>query len=106
MTTSTHVFERLHNSGLRSKARFCHELLDQLNPSSPPRNCRPKEFLWQYRALCERLAVYEQALNGGEDFSNSPSAALQRAEFALDNSLHYFKSILAPDTEGDENDDW
>lgn len=107
MTTSTtHVFERLHNAGLRSKVKFCRELLDQLRPDSPPRNCRPREFLWQYRALYERLSVYEQLLNGTKDPLGSPSTALQRAELALDNSLNYFKGILAPDSDDDENDDW
>ena len=77
----------------------------QLDPACPPQNSQPKVFLWQYRALCERVAVYEQYLNSGKDPAVSSDPALQRAELALDNSLHYFKTVFAPDTDEYEEDD-
>jgi hypothetical protein len=105
MATSAHVFERLLNAGVRSKARFCRRLVRQLDPTCPPQNSQPKVFLWQYRALRERVAVYEQYLDSENEPAGTSGRALHKAEQALDNSLHYFKTILAPDADEYEEDD-
>lgn len=79
--------------------------MDRLDPTCPPRNSLPKVFRWQYRALCERVAVYEQCLSSEKEPDDRSDPALQRAELALDNSLHYFKTVLAPDADEYEGTD-
>jgi hypothetical protein len=57
--------------------------------------------------LCERVAVYEQQLKDSNASVDSAGGSLQRAELALNHSLHYFEMVLTPGrAEHDEDDDF
>ena len=92
-------------SGTRTRTRTltrCHALLDNLDPKRPPGRTTRKEFMWQYRALKERVEVYRQLLSSAGRFGVDSTTSLQKAETALVLSLQYFDSVFEPVT--DETD--
>ena len=80
----------------RAKLRICRVLLNRLDPDRPPATTKAKEFRWQYRALSERVDVYAERLRTAQEAEDPVEPALQRAEYAIDLSLLYFRDVLAP----------
>lgn len=82
----------------------CRALLQVLDPEHPPPRVNAREFRWQYRALLERVRVYSERLERAQASRGVPDLRLQRTEAAIDLSLRYFRDVLTPDEDPEEDE--
>jgi len=94
----------LDASAGHQRLRQCRALLRALDPERPPSTEQAREFRWQYRALLERVHLYSERLEVVDKSLQRHDLALQKAETALELSLQYFRTALAPDFGLDDDD--
>jgi hypothetical protein len=82
----------------------CRALLQVLDPDHPPASVNGREFRWQYRALLERVRVYSERLERAQASSGLTDLRLQRTEAAIDLSLRYFRDVLTPDEDPEDDE--